>query len=259
VYSTGGQIGIGLYMGTGYSGASIWNAQPGGPVGNSVAYMVGCFMQLVTGAMIGYHFFDDGSDNIVVVVEKTSGVFTCMGWGSSLVKAGTWTGGAYFFSAFGGYWGGLPAGTPGTTVTANCPFNHAGGANSDHSAFVRIDVDSFTSKWISFSSDPTAQLGYTGKNGDSSVYTAVAAPSTESPTYGPTMQGRCTSAMNSQVNLLPIRLFAARDVSGHSLIGDVPNLFFSNGVGNGFQATGIYQISAQNYMMFPNFAVQKFA
>src|SRR5262245_16044897 len=60
--------GIGLYMGTGYSGASGWAAQAGGPIKNGGSDTVGASMRLASGAITAYHFFDDGSDNVVVVV-----------------------------------------------------------------------------------------------------------------------------------------------------------------------------------------------
>lgn len=261
VGTTTGYNGIGIYAGTGFSGGSAWNTQAGGPIGSGQTYTVGAFMQTPSGAMTAYHFFDDGSDNIAVVVERTATIFTHMGWGPSLVKAGSWTGGAYFFSVWTPYWGYYTSGGNGTpTTTANCPGCHNDGVLNSNACFVRADVDAFTSKWIGISSANTAaQGGYTGKNGGSSImgFPSAGALPVEIPQYGTTFQGRITSVLNGQANLLPVRLYAARDGGGYSLIGDLPSIFYSNGVGNGFSASSIYPLGSDNYMMFPNFAVMK--
>src|SRR5438477_3589060 len=60
--------GIGLYGGTGYSGAAAWNAQAGAPNASGGAIVVGASMNLNSGAIVAYHFLDDGNDHITVVV-----------------------------------------------------------------------------------------------------------------------------------------------------------------------------------------------
>ena len=52
--STGYQMG--LYLGTGYSGASDWRSQAGGPLGQGQSYTVGSGMALPSGALTGYWF-----------------------------------------------------------------------------------------------------------------------------------------------------------------------------------------------------------
>lgn len=261
-FSTGGNttmFGIGLYLGTGFSSGSSWHAQAGAPIGNGQTYSVGAFMQTPTGAMSAYHFFDDGSDNIVVVVERTSGIYTHMGWGASLSKAGTWTGGPYFFAPWSAYLGQTATnGTPGTSSSsAFTPFCY-GDNNGFINSFVRADVDAFTNKWLSNGNQTTAQYGWTGKRCTSGHLLTVALP-VEVPQYSAALMSRLTSAMNGQAVLLPVRVYASRDAGGYSLLGDVPNLFVSNGAGYGFVSASIYPIGAENYMMFPNFAVRKWA
>ena len=118
-YSIATLVGISIYTGTGYSGASAWNAQAGGPIAAGNA--AGAILTAYASAMPSYHFFDDGADNIVVVCEKTTNVYSHMGWGPSLTKAGTWTGGAYFFGTMGYFNGMANNGYPGTTLTAPTP------------------------------------------------------------------------------------------------------------------------------------------
>lgn len=248
--------GIGLYLGTGYSGASAWNAQAGGPVGDGQTYTVGVGMQLPSGSIIAYHLFDDGSDNIAVVVERTTPIYTHMGWGPSVNKAGTWTGGAYFYSAWAGYWMGWTAGgAPGTAdTTAFCPFTY-GDYNQCSSAFIRADVDAFTGKWLSVGAMTNPVHGYTGRRMATPLL-GVIGMTTDIPDYEG-FRDRQVSTMNTQANLLPLRIYTVRDAGGHSLIGDVPGVYFSNGYGNGFAAGGIYSVGADNYMIFPNLAVAK--
>lgn len=253
------RAGIGIYVGTGYNGSNAWNAQAGGPIGNGQTYTTGCMMQVV-GSILAYHFFDDGSDNIVVVIERTSGNFVYMGWGPSLIKAGTWTGGAYFFAPLSGYAGGeYEYSYPGAGGTAACPF-----ATRDvvdcATSYVRADVDSFTGKWLGIvrETSTTPQGGYTGKRGQTSfsTYADQYGISSYIPNYV-ILQHRLTSAMNTQANLIPIRVFAERDTGGCSLLGDVPNIFMTNATANGFAPSTVYPLGSDNYMIFHNFAVLK--
>src|SRR6185369_15629320 len=62
--------GIGVYMGTGYNGSNGWAAQAGGPIKCGGSDTVGASMRLASGAITAYHLFDDGSDNITLVVER---------------------------------------------------------------------------------------------------------------------------------------------------------------------------------------------
>lgn len=251
--------GIGFYLGAGYN-SNAWYDQPGGPVGNGQTYTVGVGMQLPSGSIIAYHFFDDGSDNIVVVVERTAGIFTHMGWGPTLNKAGSWTGGMYFFSAWAGYWMGPGSQTDGgagsSSVSAYCPFSY-GDYKQCSSSFVRADVDSFIGKWLCMGAMTNPVHGYTGKYLMSPL-SGVIGSSTYIPTYD-TFRDRQTSAMNSQANLLPIRLYAIRDTGGYSLTGDAPVVYWTNAVsgGYGYSAGSVHSIGADNYMMFPYFAVLK--
>jgi hypothetical protein len=136
--------------------------------------------------------------------------------------------------------------------------------------YVRVDVDTFVGKWVGGSRSTYAQQGYTGKNGDSSIAPAF---NTGMPgdvpifaynfgNYGPgqvplDFQFCQTSSLDSRANLLPVLLYAQRDNTQQSLLGSIPFIFASNGVGNGFSQASEYVLGTQTYKMFPNFAVLK--
>lgn len=255
VWSTPNYNGIGLYLGTGFNSGSAWHAQAGGPVGTGQTYTVGAWMQLPSGAITAYHFFDDGSDNVTVVVERTSGIFTHMGWGSSLAKAGAWTGGAYFFGALSSYYGSYSTGAGGDSTTAYCPGSHRDSSNGTN-GFARADVDSFTGKWIGISDITLAQAGGTGKIGASAIEGSGGMPA-DIPRCLNVFMARQTSAMNSQANLVPVRWFAQRDGGGYSLLGRLPSILASNATAKGYSAGQEILIGADAYKVFPNFAVRK--
>ena len=271
--SLGGSAGYGiaLYMGTGYSGASGWAAQAGGPIYSGGSALIGSAMELGSGAITAYHMFDDGSDNIVLVVERSGGIFTHLGFGRSLTKSGTWTGGKYFFAAKAGYNLALSGimGDSGTSAGApfciSQPYNISSFAQQGSAGFVQIDVDSFTSKWVGFSSSGVSfpQDGYTGKLGHSGAdYNATgtgAIVTTDIP--GVTKLVRhLVSAQNAQAVLLPIRLYVQRDAGGWSHIGLVPNLTYCSAVDAGqFAAASLYTVNGKTFMLFPRFAVRKLA
>lgn len=253
--------GLHIYLGTGFSGAANWNLQAGGPILNGTSNNTGCSMPLPTGSITAYHFFTDSTgDNVVVVVEKTTGIFTHLGWGVSVTKAGSWTGGPYFFAAVNAYnFASDSTSGPGfqNGPTAKAPFVYAD-TNSAANAYVRADVDAFTGKWLGCTgsvSQPSG--GYTGRNfvseyrGGTAVVSGV-----------PTMEyfvERSFSTMTSSATLAPIRAWALRDAGGYSLLGTVPNIFYSIATDKGFSAGTEITIGPDTYKVFPNFAVRKVA
>lgn len=250
--------GLGLILGSGFSsitsGVPEWYQMPGGPVANGDTVQVGAGLSLPSGT-VNYHFFiDETDDNVVVVIEKSAGIFVHIGWGTSLRTAGSITGGPYFFgsSAIYSFWNNTGL-AEGQSLTARCPMS---GTNQGESiGFVRCDVDAFTSKWLSLSSNATALLGYTGKI-FRGAYPDIAGANNEYPNYQ-NFSDRQVSSLNSMANLLPLHLFAVRDSAGHSLIGTVPNVFYTNAIGKGFSAGSDYTLGPDDYMLFTNFAVRK--
>lgn len=259
--------GLHLYLGTGYSGASGWAAQAGGPIKSGASDTVGACMRLLNGGVTAFHFFDDGSDRITIAVERPGALFTHIGFGVTLDKSGTWTGGPYFYGALPGRHGGSvtqtmgdansSAGAPGAVIG---PFFDNSTTQLGHALFVRVDVDSFTSKWIGCSgTNTTANDGYTGKLGNCGLdyNTLSEILPTDFPGYQRLLGDHLVSAFNGQAVKLPIRVYVARDGGGYSLIGEVPEVFCYRGVGNGVLAGAVVSINGKNYMAFPNFAVRK--
>jgi hypothetical protein len=267
--------GIALYGSSSVDTGVAWNAQPGTPPleNGSGSNVLGAGMQLNNGgaAIQNYYFFCDGSgDNVTVVVEKTVGVFVHMGFGSSLQKCGTWTGGQYFFGSSNGYSLGanvVTSPSPGYVTTSACPGAYGDQLSSYQNAYVRADVDAFTGKWVGIGSQVTASQGWTGKNGSTPVYQAGSASNipADIPSYGQPsaadlttqFQNRQMSQIDARANLLPVLLWTARDVSGSSPLGTIPNVFSTNATLQGFSIAGIYSIGGSDYMLFPNFAVLK--
>lgn len=268
---TGGtSYGVDLYLGTGFSSGQPWNNQTtGAPVGSGAAYPVGSGMYLSAGPFTNFYFMTDSSaDNVVVVVERSPGLFVFIGWGLSINPAGAITGGAYFFGSSSGFFNNVT--TPninaiGYVATSACPGTAQDGEGGI-CTYVRADVDSFTGKWISIGTLTTPTGGYTGKQGYSSVRMQGISMLSNFPVYAFTdnaaeFQQSQVSLQDSRVNLLPVILWVNRDgtSSGYSMLGTLPLVFVSNGVGRGFSNAGEYVIGANTFKMFPNFAVQKVA
>lgn len=261
--------GIAVYMGTGYSGGSGWALQAGGPVKSGGSDTVGAAMELGSGAITAYHLFDDGSDNIVLVVERSGGIFTHLGFGRTFGKDGTWTGGAYFFAAKAGV--NLPLtgimGDSGSSAGApfciSQPYNVGSSAQRGFAAFVRIDVNSFTGKWVGFSSTDSSAPndGYTGKLGHSGA--DYNSSTTIVPADLPGMARlvrHLFGAQDARAILIPVRAYVQLDAGGWSHIGLVPNVEYCSGVdASAFAAASIYTINGKTFMLFPRFAVRKWA
>ena len=267
--------GMALYLSTAFDGGQPWNNQPGNPpYANGTTEVIGVGMNLLAGAIQNYYFFADAAgDNIALIIEKTPGVYVYLVWGLSLQKCGTWTGGPYFSGSSPCYTfaaTGLPPNYWGYTGTSPCPGCAADYYFNIQVWYVRVDVDSFIGKWVSGDTTNTQGIyGYTGKFGRSSV-----APSfgygmpSDVPIYaqsgGNQVQGQQsdfqftqTSALDSRANLLPVLLYAQRDNGQYSLLGSIPNIFSTDGVGKGFSQASEYVLGTATYKMFPNFCVLK--
>lgn len=252
--------GINLYLGTANgAGSSPWYNGAGAPVGNGQSYKVGASTRLPSGAIVAYHFFiDSAEDNFIAVIETTPGIYVNFGFGKSITKAGSFTGGEYFFGCFSGYESNSANPNYGVTGSQKAPGTYYAdfttwGAN----CFIKADVDTFTSKWLSNTTTNTATYGYTGKNFDVSIW-GYSAGSANIPRMD-TIKDRSHNALNGAPILLPIMCFAARDAGGFSLIGELPNIFHTNAVGNGNNAGDEITIGADTYKLYPNFAVKKVA
>jgi hypothetical protein len=260
--------GVHMYLGTGFNSGQPWNNQTAGAPFGSGTNPIGVGMHLSPGPFSNYYFFaDSAADNIVVVVEKTPGLYVHMGWGLSVQKAGSYTGGPYFFGSSSGYYTSYTlagANVPGYTSTSDSPFVNAAQVGGG-CGFVRADVDSWTGKWVGIWNSPSGNdQGFTGKQGGSSVRGTNGSMKPNFPVYAynfdaHSFQFEQTSQLDGRANLLPLILWALRDSTstGYSMLGTAPNIFSTNAVGNGFSNADEYVLGATTYKLFPNFAVVK--
>ena len=240
-----------VYMSTAFVGTgSNWNANTtGAPAIISSAGVEGNGIVLNNGAQTSYHFFDDGSDHIVVIVERTPGVYQDLGFGLSVTKhGGNWTGGAYFFGQINDYYN-----AGGDSDNAHCPFQY-GNSDGGASGYIRADVDSFSGNWLCCTPNTSQGYGYTGKP----CYPNIQASLATMPNIS-NLQGRGVSSLTTQAILFPIRIFAPRDAGGVSLLATIPSVFYSNAYGNGFGLASEFTIGPDTYKVFPNFVVKKVA
>lgn len=242
---------LAMYLGTAFSGGAAWNAQTGGP---DLGGVTGMAMALVNGGpYLNFHFFSDASDNVTLVLERTSGVFVHLAFGT-VAKAGSWTGGAWFTGSCPWVWSSnTGASIDGTLSTASCPGAFNNYINSA-TGYVRADVDTFTGKWLFIGS--AGGYGGTGKR----VMTPIQGyqnPDSQIPGYGTYWQKRQTSDMSGIANLLPVTLWAERDGGGASLLGSLPTIRYTNATSKGFVAGQEQTIGSNVWKFFPNFAVLK--
>ncbi len=267
--------GIGFYLGTGYSGASAWNAQAGGPV-RTDGSISGSGMNLPAGSVAAYHFFDDGLDNVTVVVERNAGVVCFIGWGPTMFNTGFPEPFWYFFGSSSAFQNTNPGpyfyDYPGTNVTAYPPMSHgemgtgslqtAGSMLVHAKAFVRADVATVPGRWLSDGETANVEYGYAGAFLRSSLnanpLTTGRFDEGEFPNYR-FLKGRIFQSAYAGALLLPIHCFA-ETVSGlWTPVGYPPTVFWSEGVGHGYSIGSVYAAGGLNYMIFPGFAVRKAA
>jgi hypothetical protein len=255
--------GLGFYIGDGFNSALAWNAQSGAPLSSGTSNLVGAGMFLPSGPISAYHFFDDGFDNITIVVERTFGNCVHMGWGPSLVKTGYASDFWYFYGSAPSYYNAYApySPIPGYDQSADAPmaptlFN-AGALYSN--AFVRVDESEFAARWVGFTGSSGTSTGFTGRHAlnvfNTSAYTTYM---TEIPAIG-LMASRAWQTAFPGALLLPLHCFL-RSVNARCIpIGYPPTAFYCGAVGHGFESGDIYAVGGVNYMLFPGFAVLKAA
>lgn len=260
--NTGTGYGLGLYLGDGYSGASNWRSQSGGPLSSGTANVVGAGMLLNAGSISAYHFFDNGSDHIVVVVEKSPGIFCHMGWGPSLVKIGYSTDFPYFWGSTSSYNNTNPyTGQPGDTATSFAPTSPFSAPTTVHATcFVKVDAATFAPRWIS-TTDATSgtTYGYTGKQARPAVNQSGWYLSTNDYPSWLYADDRSWQTAFSGALLLPLHIFVNTSTARWAPIGYPPTAFYCLAVGHGWGPGEVYAVGGVNYMVFPNFAVLKAA
>lgn len=282
---TGG-YGIGLYLGNGWDGMSLWNEQPGGPTRPYDGSTSGCGMNLPQGQIAAYHFFDDGNDHITVVVERAAGIFCHIGWGPTMERASLPEPFPYFYASSSAYlnvaeYSDLLTGNRhGIDLTAFPPMSHTDEDRSSTSgstylthctAFVRVDAATYADRWIGDCKSEHEGYGWTGRRMRDALNRCEAAQGgMEEDEYvnyqylwddgsgGPgerTLQSAFSGAL-----MLPLHCFAETVPQGRwAPIGYPPTVFWTEAVGHGYSAGDVYQLGGQDYMLFPLFAVRKAA
>lgn len=258
--------GIGLYLGDGYSGAAAWNAQSGGPVSSGTASRIGVGMNLPSGSITAYHFLDDGSDHIAVLVERAPGIYTHMGWGPSLVKTGYSWDSPYFFGNGPSFYTCAPPSGGGSfsgyDVTAFCPASHSFLSTQMHSTFfVRVDSSVFSGLWVANNGDSSSTAyGNTGRQGRCALARVTSANLNELnyPSYRRIVGRGYNTAFTGAV-LMPLSYFVTTGAARLAPVGYPPSVFYSEAVGNGRVAGEIVAVGGVNYLFLPNFAIRKAA
>lgn len=266
-YNQAAGYGVGLYLGDGYSGAANWRSQSGGPLQTATSNVVGAGMQLGSGAVTAYHFFDDGADHVTVVVEKSPGLFVHMGWGPSLVKTGYTLDFPYFYGSSPSYMNtAIPASTsfPGSDVTAAAPFAHTWAYSTErHSAFfVRVDPAEWAAKWTGGGYTTGTPAGYTGRRARSGLNLVGSEPTTGWDYWVPNfvnLWGRSWPTAYPGAMILPLHVFLERTTGRYAPVGYPPTVFASQASARGFASGSIWAVGGVNYMVFPGFVVKKAA
>jgi len=265
-----GGYGIGLYLGDGYSGGSAWYEQSGRPVRQGDSSTLGCGANLPSGSVAGYHFFDDGDDHIIVVVERSPAIFCFFGWGPALAAAGQPEDFPYFFGSSGAILNTLDldpgADRGGINVSAYPPMSPADQEVSSYTgsterlhttALVRVDAATFSGRWVVNCKDAIAGYGYSGRRMRCAVNVGPVGMALPFPNYSH-LEDRSHQTAFAGALLIPMHCYVLTDPGARwAPIGYPPSFFWCEAVGHGYASGGIYQVGGLDYMLFPYFAVRK--
>jgi len=267
-----GGYGIGLYLGDGYDGGDDWHEQSGGPILPETSSTAGVGANLPSGSVAAYHIFDDGADHIIVVVERSPGIFCYFGWGPDLEEAGQPEAFPYFFGSSPAVLNTITdpgADRVGINLTALPPMSlgdkedgsHGSSTERLHStALVRVDAATFSGRWCSNNELADEEYGYTGRFfrnvlaiGEDSIDQGKFPCYNTLHTYERVHQAAFAGAL-----LLPLHNYVLTDPGGrYAPIGWPPSMFWCEAVGHGYTAGEVYQVGGLDYMLFPHFAVRK--
>jgi hypothetical protein len=261
-------VGAGIAM-TAYSGAYVvpgtpanWWNQAGAPYlsnQNPSINVMTAIMTLPTGAIPNFWAFANPSgDNVILVAFRAAGVYTDLYIGD-LVKTQAWTGGVYFggsSSAFAPFGAG-----PGNTSQGPPP---GGMQDSNARAFLRADVDSWVNKWLSLTTSRFPfTITATGKTVMSSTHNLGGTDinTNEQIMYGE-LRTRAKSSRTGGLLLLATHWLVERDFGGAisgggwSLCGTIPDIYQTSG--DGFVPGAVFNVSTDQYVVFPTFAIRKY-
>lgn len=261
--------GLALYLGTGYSGASAWNAQAGGPSVSSQNHGVG--MMLSAGPFPAYHFHDDGNNNVLIVVEHTGGVFGFLGFGLTLSQETHAESLPYFFGSTSGYATTKartsPLQTVGTlTASGKYPFGTLEDSTTQVGAvgFVKVpgSIQPASNGWISNGIGTTATFGTITPR----LVGALAAHASYDqgvvdnghPTYrAPIIAGNTVGDAYPRALLMPAWQFVLHPTSSrYAYLGYPPGVYGCDAVGNGWASGDTLTIGGLDYKLYPSLAVR---
>jgi hypothetical protein len=195
---------------TAVDGAAVWNRQTNSSITNTSG--MGSFTNEMTGPYQAYHFFGGTSpDYLHVVVEISAGVFRHFHLGE-LVKAGSYTGGAYFTGTFWlmsfqsfGYFANSP-----DAAQHNAPFDYAGAQRFA----VRANIDGKATQWH------TPQSG--------SPFGVRSVVRLQGWNFLQSLHQRSPSEFNQLTPFFPIQVHLERSSSLWSNAGYVPDMRYLN-------------------------------
>jgi len=261
--------GLGLYLGTGYSGAAAWHEQAGGPATTGVVNN-GVGIMLPAGPFPAYHFFDDGADNILVMVQHTGGIFGCLGFGLKLSQDSHALSLPYFFGSTSGYNNTLPGTSPAQdygTTAQNCTYPFATHEASNTvvraTGFVKVpsSIEPNNNNWISSGVGTTSSTGALGTrlvvplvshSLDAGTVDAVSPNWRTIPNLG-----RGVGQAYPRAQLMVLWLFAPNPItSRYQYLGAPPSIFGCDAVGNGWGANDTLTIAGLDYRVYPGVAVR---
>lgn len=264
-----GGYGLGLYMGSGYSGAAPWNEQAGGPAASGLVNR-GVGIMLPVGPFPAYHFFDDGADNILVMVQHTGGIWGHLGFGLKLSQETHALSLPYFFGSTHGWANTVPGSSPaqnyGTTaVNSTYPFATHEDSNVTvrSTGYVRVPVamQSLNNNWIASGVGLNSTTGAQGTrlivplvshSADAGVVDAACPNWRTIPNLG-----RGVALAYPRAHLMPIWLFGLNAVSSrYQYLGAPPSLYGCDAVGNGWSANDALTIAGLDYRVYPGVAVR---
>jgi len=260
--STYTQYGMAIYAGTANGASSSpWYNGAGAPIGNGRSNNQGViFRQPTSGGGTYWFFMDSGNNNFLAVVMHTPGVYCSFGWGTSINKAGSWTGGMYFHATFTGYSANIQgaSATYGQSTSQKCPMiYYQDQVFNDSQGFIRADIDTFTSKWLGIGPSVNALYGYTGRIAEVGVW-GYSYGNANYPRRD-TIQDRSYNAFNGAPILIPIEFYSTRDSGAYFMLGTLPNIWRCKAVGNGWNPGDEFSLGSDTYKLFPDFAVKKVA
>lgn len=247
--------GIAVVPSTAYAPAANWYQQFNAPFtfgGSAILDVITGIMPLPAGAIANYWMFADvAGDNVHLVALKQSGVYSHLGFGD-IIKPGAYTGGA-FFSATRYHPGAFLNGLGVTTQNGPpCAF----------AAMLKADVDSVVGKWHQLGSAIPGGAGKRLQSSTAPTVTTAQESGAEHFFYG-AFRLRARSERTQGLVLLPTHWVVERDLGGSisgggwSFAGTIPDIFQCTSTG--FVPGEQYDISTDEYIVFPEFAIRKHA